>query len=510
MSSTEYIRPAEGAPHAHDDHAHRDHTHHGHAHHGHDHENVEPFAWTDAKRYLWLLGLIPAMGLFLSMPIVAGFNALGWGVAATVAWFLLPFLVYVAIPLGDLAIGADGENPPDEVMDRLEADPFYRWCTYLYIPFQYASLITAAYLWSADDLSWLGYDGGLGIAASIGVAWTVAITGGIGINTAHELGHKIAGSEKWLSKVALATTGYGHFFIEHNRGHHARVATPEDPASSRFGEPFWAFLPRSVFGSLKSAWHLESERLGRLGKSPWSIRNDNLNAWLMTVVLFGGLIAVFGWEIAPWLIIQAVFGFSLLEVVNYLEHYGLLRQKTSAGRYQRCRPEHSWNSDHLVTNIFLYHLQRHSDHHANPMRRYQVLRSFEQAPQLPSGYATMMVLAYVPPLWRKVMDKRVLAHYDGDITRANIQPSKREKILARYGAGSTAVVEQVVADTDIATDQTSPTGEYVCPNCGNHYSEAAGLPREGFPAGTPWSAIPDTWRCSDCGVRDKVDFLPVK
>ncbi|MGF0226297.1 fatty acid desaturase [Dietzia cercidiphylli] len=476
---------------------------------------VEPYAWTDAKRYLWLLGLIPAMGLFLSMPFVIGFNGLGLGWAATAAWFLLPVLVYVAIPLGDLAVGADGQNPPDEVMDRLEADPFYRWCTYLYIPFQYASLIVACYLWTAQDLSWLGYDGGLGIAASIGVAWTVAITGGIGINTAHELGHKIAGSEKWLSKVALATTGYGHFFIEHNRGHHARVATPEDPASSRFGESFWAFLPRSVVGSARSAWHLESERLGRLGKSPWTIRNDNLNAWLMTVVLFGGLIAVFGWEVAPWLLVQAVFGFSLLEVVNYLEHYGLKRQKTSAGRYQRCRPEHSWNSDHLVTNIFLYHLQRHSDHHANPMRRYQVLRSFEQAPQLPSGYATMMVLAYVPPLWRKVMDKRVLAHYDGDITRANIQPSKREKILARHGvdaaaAGSTAVAEKVVADTDIAADQTSPTGEYVCPNCGHHYSEAAGEPREGFPPGTPWSAIPTTWRCSDCGVRDKVDFLPVK
>ena len=117
MSSTEYISPTDGAP---------------HTHHEAD-AAVEPYAWTDAKRYLWLLGLIPAMGLFVSMPIVAGFNALGWGVAATVAWFLLPFLVYVAIPLGDLAVGADGENPPDEVMDKLEADPFYRWCTYLYL-----------------------------------------------------------------------------------------------------------------------------------------------------------------------------------------------------------------------------------------------------------------------------------------------------------------------------------------------------------------------------------------
>nr|AAV68403.1 alkane hydroxylase [Dietzia sp. K44] len=110
-------------------------------------------------------------------------------------------------------------------------------------------------------------------------------------------------------------------------------------------ETLWAFLPRKLFRSLTSAWHLESERLRRLGKSPWTLRNDNLNAWLMTVVLFGGLIAVFGWEIAPWLIVQAVFSFSLLEVVNYLEHYGLLRQKTAAGCYQRCRRKHSWYSD---------------------------------------------------------------------------------------------------------------------------------------------------------------------
>ena len=163
------------------------------------------------------------------------------------------------------------------------------------------------------------------------------------------------------------------------------------------------------------------------------------------------------------------------------------------------------------------------------MRRYQVLRSFDEAPQLPSGYAAMMVVAYIPPLWRRVMDKRVLAHYDGDITRANIQPSKRDKILARYattpvegptveaatpagdpGGAETSAAEQVIADADTAVaEQNSATGEYVCPNCGNHYSEAAGLPREGFPPGTPWSAIPDSWSCSDCGVRDKIDFLPV-
>ena len=168
----------------------------------------------------------------------------------------------------------------------------------------------------------------------------------------------------------------------------------------------------------------------RLGKSPWHWRNDVLNAWAMSVVFWGVLIAVFGPALIPFMVIQAVFGFSLLETVNYLEHYGLLRQKTESGRYERCAPEHSWNSDHIVTNLFLYHLQRHSDHHANPTRRYQTLRSMHGAPNLPSGYASMIGLTYVPPLWRKVMDHRVLEHYDGDITRVNVHPRVRDKVLA--------------------------------------------------------------------------------
>ena len=155
----------------------------------------------------------------------------------------------------------------------------------------------------------------------------------------------------------------------------------------------------------------------------------------MSVMFWGVLIAVFGPALIPFMVIQAVFGFTLLETVNYLEHYGLLRQKTDSGRYERCAPEHSWNSDHVVTNLFLYHLQRHSDHHANPTRRYQTLRSMHGAPNLPSGYASMIALTYVPAVWRKVMDHRVIEHYDGDITRVNVHPRVRDKVLARYGAG---------------------------------------------------------------------------
>jgi alkane 1-monooxygenase len=383
-------------------------------------EELNAATWADPKRYLWLLGLIVPLMPLIAFGLV---EATGLGVF----WWTGPFIVYALIPFLDTAIGKDAENPPDSAIKWLEQDRYYRWCTYVFLPLQYASLIFACVLWSSGDLS---------VVESLGLAVTVGMVAGIAINTAHELGHKRKQAERWLAKVALAQTGYGHFFIEHNRGHHVRVATPEDPASSRLGESFWRFLPRTVAGSLTSSIHLEKERLDRLGKSFFSIQNDVLNAWAMTVVLFGGLIAVFGLDVAPYLLLQAVIGFSLLEVVNYLEHYGLLRQKREDGRYERCAPWHSWNSDNVASNVFLYHLQRHSDHHANPVRRYQALRHFEDAPELPSGYATMIVLAWVPPLWRRVMDKRVLAHYDGDVTRANIYPPRREQILRRHGAAT--------------------------------------------------------------------------
>jgi alkane 1-monooxygenase len=372
-------------------------------------------SWRDPKRYLWLLGLIVPTLPFITYGLV---HLTGLGAM----WFFGPVLVFVVFPLADLAVGHDSANPPDEVIKSLEADRYYRWCTYAFLPIQYAGLGFACWLWSNGELSGV---------ESVGLALTMAMVSGIAINTAHELGHKRASLERWLSKVALASSAYGHFFIEHNRGHHVRVATPEDPASSRLGESFWAFLPRTVAGSLRSSWELERERLQRGGRRPWSVRNDILNAWAMTVVLFAVLTIAFGTVVLPYLILQAVVGFSLLEVVNYLEHYGLLRQKREDGRYERCAPRHSWNSNSVASNVLLYHLQRHSDHHANPMRRYQALRHFDEAPQLPTGYAGMIVLAYFPPLWRRAMDRRLREHYRGDLSLANVHPRTR----ARYGVG---------------------------------------------------------------------------
>jgi alkane 1-monooxygenase len=395
-----------------------------------------PGIWRDKKRHLWLLGLFVPTMVFTILPIVWAMNNAGWHTGSQALFWIGPMLIYVILPALDLLVGADGQNPPDEVMARLESDGYYRYAVYAYIPFQYASAIFGAYLFTASDLSWLGYEGSLGWLGKIGVAFSAATVAGVGINTAHELGHKRDSLERWLSKITLAQVCYGHFYVEHNRGHHVRVATPEDPASARFGESFWEFLPRSAFGGIRSAWHLEAQRVRRTGKSPWNPStwrdNDVVNALVMSVLFWGVMIAVFGPALIPYVIINAVYGSSLLEAVNYLEHYGLVRQKLPGGRYERCTPQHSWNSDHMVTNLFLYHLQRHSDHHANPTRRYQTLRSFEDSPNLPAGYGALIGVTYITPVWRMLMDHRVLEHYGGDITLANIAPRRRKKTLARY------------------------------------------------------------------------------
>jgi len=371
--------------------------------------------WRDRKRYVWLLGIV--------IPVLVPTS---WAAVeltgAGIFWWSGPMLMFLVIPALDYLVGPDSENPPDSVLVHLEQDRYYRWATYLYLPAQYLSLALGCWLWS----------GGGGVAMSLvdklGLMLTVGGIGGIAINTAHELGHQRAQSERWLSKVALAQTGYGHFFVEHNRGHHARVATIEDPASSRLGENVYFFYCRSILGSLRSAWSIERRRLTRHHRPVIGLHNDILNAWLMTAALFAALVAGFGVEVLPWLFGQALIGIFLLETINYLEHYGLRRQRRADGCYEQVRPSHSWNSNSVISNVFLFHLQRHSDHHANPQRRYQALCHAEEAPQLPAGYAAMVLLALFPPLWRQVMDRRVRAHYRGDIRLAALRPRQARQL----------------------------------------------------------------------------------
>ena len=452
--------------------------------------------WRDRKRPLWLLGLV--------MPLLPFIAIAGHATTGLAVWLWIgPIVILGLVPIVDLIVGLDPANPPQDAIEALERDRYYRWLTFCFLPLQYAGLAAAmAYLAASP----------MGIGDRVGLAVTVGFIGGLGINTAHELGHKREASEKWLAKIALAQCAYGHFSIEHNRGHHVRVATPEDPASSRIGESFYRFWPRTVFGSLASAWSIERDRLHRRGQRLWRIDNDVLNAWLLTVVVWAVLLLWLGPVIAPYLLIQAFIGITLLEAVNYLEHYGLLRRRVGEPgreRWERVDPSHSWNSNNLATNVLLYHLQRHSDHHAFPIRRYQALRDHAEAPALPTGYAGMILLSLVPPLWRRVMDPRVAAHYSGDMSRANIDPRVRSAVMARYAEhpATDPLMPSPAIVGPRPTAEAQPASAHACPGCGYTYRVSEGAPREGFPPGTRWESVPDDWCCPDCGVREKVDFI---
>ncbi|SDX65353.1 alkane 1-monooxygenase [Marinobacter mobilis] len=374
--------------------------------------------WKDPKRYMWLLGP--------GLPVI-GFTALaGYAIAPkklrALAW-TGPALVHGVIPALDRIIGDDQSNPPESAVSQLENDKYYGRIVKAFIPTQYAMTFLGAWLASRKKTP---------MSDRIGIALTVGAVNGIGINTAHELGHKGSRLDKLLAMAALAPTGYTHFVIEHNYGHHKRVATPEDPATSRMGESFWKFLPRTVVGGIKSAVEIEKARLARRGKGFWSRDNELLQGWAMTAGLFGAVTLTCGTRGLAFMTAQAAYGASLLEVINYLEHYGLKRQQDEDGKYERTKPEHSWNSNHIVTNLFLYQLQRHSDHHAHPTRSFQALRHFEDAPQLPGGYASMLLPAYIPSQWFELMDKRVIEHYKGDLSRINMDPDRREELMEKY------------------------------------------------------------------------------
>ncbi|MEZ5520315.1 MAG: alkane 1-monooxygenase [Dokdonella sp.] len=368
-----------------------------------------PASWIDRRRHWWPASLVvPSLALI----------AFGLVVATGSAWFWWtgPAVIYGLVPLLDSWVGSDTHNPPESAIDALERDPYYRLVLLATLPLQLAGTVLGVWAATSTDLNLLQW---------IGLAITVGIVSGAGINTAHEWGHKRAGHAHWLAKLSLAPAAYGHFYVEHNRGHHRNVATPGDPASARLGESFWAFLPRTILGGIRSAWSIERERLAAQGRSVWSLHNDNLQGWAMTLALYAALVAAFGWMALPFLVVQALYGASLLEAVNYIEHYGLLRHQDSRGRFERCGPEHSWNANQIVSNLMLYQLQRHSDHHANPRRSYQTLRHFADSPQLPAGYGALIPLVYFPPLWFALMNPRVRAHYRGDLERANLQPAIR-------------------------------------------------------------------------------------
>lgn len=380
-------------------------------------EHINDRHWVDSKRYLWALSFFYPLGPVTAIALA---YATGYG-----AFFWTPIaLFYIGMPLLDLIVGDDPNNAPEETLERLNQDRYYRWMLYATVPGHFISLVLCAWVVSTGDWSLLSL---------IGLTLTMGVIGGFAINTGHELGHKKGKLERTLAKLVLTTVGYGHFFIEHNKGHHKDVATPEDPASSRLGENIYGFaFGREIPGAAKRAWGLEKTRLERKGKSVWSMENDIVQTAIGTALLYGVIVLAFGLITLPFLIGQTIYGWWQLSFANFVEHYGLLRQKQASGRYERVQPEHSWNTNHIVSNLVTFHLQRHSDHHAHPTRWYQTLRHFDNTPQLPAGYPGMYLIAMFPPLWRKIMDKRVLDHYGYDMTKVNVDPRQREALFAKY------------------------------------------------------------------------------
>jgi alkane 1-monooxygenase len=378
--------------------------------------------YRDPKRHAWLLSLlVPAgVGAGPALWLASGVDAVLW-------WPVL--FSYVVVPLLDVLLGVDRSNPPESAVPRLDADRYYRRITYALVPVLWAAFVFCAWFVASHDLPWHGV---LAVVLSCGAV------GGFSINLGHELGHKGTALERWLARLVLALTAYGHFNIEHNRGHHRDVATPADPASSRMGENIYAFMCREIPGAARRAWVLEAQRLRAAGQPVWSLKNEILQPALMTLALWGGLALWLGPEILPFLLAVSFWSWFQLTSANYVEHYGLLRQRGADGRWETCKPHHSWNSNHVFSNWALFHLQRHSDHHAHPLRRYQSLRHFENLPQLPNGYFGMFVIAYLPPLWYRVMDHRLLAVVGRDPARINFHPGQRERLLRRHRLESEA------------------------------------------------------------------------
>jgi len=381
--------------------------------------NGEAIYYTDRKRWLWVLSMLyplePLVGIWLH------------SLSGNEFWLLLPLLLNFGLgPIIDWALGEDRNNPPDAVVMQLDQDRYYRRLTYATVPLHFVTLIGAA---------WYASTQGLSVWGLIGLAVVTGMTSGLAINTGHELGHKNSRIEKLLAKLVLAVPAYGHFTIDHNLGHHRNVSTPGDPASARMGESIYKFAGREIPGALREAWTIERDRLQRRERPIWHPNNQILQSYYLTALLSIALIVWLGWLMVPFLLLHHVSAYWQLTSANYIEHYGLLREQDENGKYERCEPRHSWNSNHVFSNLVLFHLERHSDHHANPLRRYQALRHFDDAPQLPNGYFGVYLLAYVPVLWFRVMDKRLLAlaHVKGDLDKVNICPDARNAIFLKYG-----------------------------------------------------------------------------
>lgn len=330
-----------------------------------------------------------------TFPVLLIIAALGEG-----WWLSLPVVAaLVVVPIIDSLVGVDSLSPTNEEIPELEARVSFRLVLYGYVVLQTAAVVMMCMAWAEG--SWMWWE------CAFAIVSTASVTGGIGITIAHELGHRQAFAERLLGYVLLVEVGYMHFVLEHVAGHHRNVGTPEDPATAHRGESAYRFIVRSAVGQWFHAWSMEAQRLRKEGRSPWNIRNRMYGWALLPTVLLGVTMMLLGSSIALLLVGQGLVAISLLELVNYIEHYGLSRVEIKPGVRERVRAIHAWESRFLASNTVLFKLQRHADHHMLPHRRYQSLRLHDESPQLPHGYPLMISIALVPPLWRRVIHPRL-------------------------------------------------------------------------------------------------------
>ncbi len=325
---------------------------------------------------------------------------LGVGLLGASGWWLVPVLVFGLIPVLDVLSGHDRDDASDDEVARREANPLFNLALRLWVPTQLACLGFA--MWTVHR--------GASVLEILGLAVAVGIlTGGGGINIAHELMHRTHKGDRALAELLMASVTYTWFCVEHVLGHHRNVATPEDAASSRFGETLYAYLPRTLTQGFFSFWRLERARCERR-KIRWTSWQDRRTRYLLGLAaLYLALALLGGPKVLLFFFAQSAVAVTLLEIINYVEHYGLERQRRPDGSYERVSPRHSWNGHQRLTGYFLFHLPRHADHHAYASRPYWKLRAWVDAPTLPLGYPTMVLIALVPPLWFRIMNPRVRA-----------------------------------------------------------------------------------------------------
>lgn len=330
-----------------------------------------------------------------SFPVVAisGFFAGG------IFYWSMPVFAFVLVPILEILFPVAPENLAAGEKEKRKAHWFFDLLLYLNLPLVYGLLLYSLWILTTNELPMTAV---LGIIFSCGM-----VMSSNGINVAHELGHRTDRFSRTLAKLLLLPSLYTHFYIEHNFGHHLHAATPEDPATARLNQSVYAFWFTSVTRQYKSAWKIQLRLLEKGGSHFFSYKNDMLWGGVMQLAFLGTVMVMFGWPTAVYALFMGVVSFLLLESINYIEHYGLLRRKLDSGRFERVKAIHSWNSNHVMGRIMLYELTRHSDHHYRASKKYQLLDNHLESPQMPFGYPTSMVLSLCPPLWFSIMNKRI-------------------------------------------------------------------------------------------------------